>query len=286
MAAGPGPYDDLLELAVATAVETAEMVRDRRRGGVEVAATKSSPVDIVTEVDKAAERLIFDRLMTARPDDGFLGEEGASSESTSGVVWVVDPIDGTVNFVYGIPSYAVSIAATVDGDSVAGVVVNVESGELFTATRGGGAFRDGERLLLPNGGRPKELSQRLVGTGFNYLTEIKVLQTVAVSAMLHEVRDIRRIGSAALDLCGVAAGRIDAYVEEGLNHWDMAAGGLVATEAGAVLESHTGVGGTGCWLCAPATGFDEFRDLVVRSGFLAPGSAAGPAPEPAPEPRE
>jgi myo-inositol-1(or 4)-monophosphatase len=260
-------YVELLDLAVSAAVETAGMVRARRRQGVEVAATKSSPVDIVTEVDHAAERMIFDRLMTARPDDGFLGEEGGSSESTSGVVWIVDPIDGTVNFLYGIPHYSVSIAAAVDGDPVAGVVVNVESGECFTATKGGGSFQDGARLRVGRDASPP-LSQRLVGTGFNYVADVKVKQTVAVSAMLHEVRDIRRIGSAALDLCSVACGRLDAYVEEGLHPWDMAAGGLVATEAGARLERAAGVGGNDCFLCAPEDGFDAFRELVVRSGFV------------------
>ncbi len=219
-------------------------------------------------MDKAAERLIFDRLMTARPDDGFVGEEGGDSESTSGVEWIVDPIDGTVNFFYGIPHYAVSIAAAVEGEVVAGIVVNAHSGERFTATLGGGGFRDGERLRL-DGSAAKPLSQRLVGTGFNYVAEIKVLQTVAVSALLHEVRDIRRLGSAALDLCSVAAGRLDAFVEEGLNSWDVAAGGLVATEAGAVLEKRVGVGGTDCFLCAPSAAFEEFRDLVERCGFLA-----------------
>lgn len=260
-------YDDLLELAVAVAEEAAELVRRRRREGVEVSGTKSSPVDIVTEVDKAAERLIFERLMTARPGDGFLGEEGASSDSSTGVEWVVDPIDGTVNFVYGLPLYAVSVAATVEGDSVAGVVVNVETAERFTATRGGGAFLGDTRLSLEPVDKP--LSQRLVATGFNYLDRVKRAQTTAVSQMLHEVRDIRRLGSAALDLCAVGAGRVDAYVEEGLNPWDMAAGGLVATEAGAVLEKHLGVGGLDCFVCAPSHGFADFADLVRRSGFLA-----------------
>jgi myo-inositol-1(or 4)-monophosphatase len=265
-------HADLLHLAEGVAVEAADLVRRGRREGVEVSGTKSSPVDVVTEVDKAAERLIFTRLMDARPGDGFLGEEGASSESSSGVQWVVDPIDGTVNFVYGLPQYAVSIAAAVDGVSVAGVVLNVETGERFTATQGGGAFLDGRRLLLETGDKP--LSQRLVATGFSYLERVKQAQTVAVSALLHEVRDIRRMGSAALDLCAVAAGRVDAYVEEGLNPWDMAAGGLVATEAGAVLEKHGGVGGLDCFLCAPNDGFAEFRDLVERSGFLGPARDA------------
>jgi myo-inositol-1(or 4)-monophosphatase len=266
-------YGALLELAVDVAVEAAELVRERRRAGVEVAATKSSPVDVVTEVDKESERLIFERLTTARPRDGFLGEEGASAPSASGVVWVVDPIDGTVNFLYGIPAYAVSIAASVGGEAVAGVVVSVESGERFTATKGGGSFLDGRPLRVADTRPAPALSQRLVGTGFNYVEQVKLLQTTAVSAMLREVRDIRRIGSAALDLCFVAARRLDAYVEEGLNPWDVAAGGLVATEAGAVLETHPGVGGRDCVVCAPATGFEELRDLVARSGFLLPASS-------------
>ena len=264
---------ELLDLAVRVAVEAADLVRRARRGDVQVSGTKSSPVDVVTEVDKAAELLIYDRLMAARPTDGFLGEEGAHADSTSGVVWVVDPIDGTVNFVYGIPHYAVSIAAQVAGESVVGVVVNVESGERYTAAKGHGAFLDGRRLRVDRQMAAKELSQRLVGTGFNYVEDVKLLQTVAVSALLREVRDIRRMGSAALDLCNVAVGRVDAFVEEGLNSWDMAAGGLVATEAGALLEQRPGAGGRECVLCAPEDGFEEFRDLVARCGFLATTSA-------------
>jgi myo-inositol-1(or 4)-monophosphatase len=261
-------HEDLLALALGVATQAADLVRSRRRGGVEVSATKSSPVDIVTEVDKAAERLIFDRLLGARPGDGFLGEEGAGAESTSGVQWIVDPIDGTVNFVYGLPQYAVSIAAAVDGRPVAGVVLNVETGERFTATEGGGAFLDGVRLRVDASEPATPLSQRLVATGFSYVQEVRAAQAVAVAELLREVRDIRRLGSAALDLCAVAAGRVDAYVEEGLNPWDMAAGGLVATEAGARWEKHPGVGGKDCFLCAPRDEFEDFRDLVRRSGFI------------------
>jgi fructose-1,6-bisphosphatase/inositol monophosphatase family enzyme len=173
---GEAGYRELLDLAVEVALEAADLVRRRRSGGVEVSDTKSSPVDIVTEVDKAAEQLIFERLLGARPDDGFLGEEGASAESRSGVTWIVDPIDGTVNFVYGIPSYAVSIAAATAGEVVAGVVVNVHSGERFTATRGGGAFLDGAPLVVADASA-KPLSQRLVGTGFHYVADIKILRS-------------------------------------------------------------------------------------------------------------
>jgi myo-inositol-1(or 4)-monophosphatase len=259
-------YDELLGLATAVATEAGDLVRTRRRGGVEVTETKSSPVDVVTAVDKAAEAFIFERLMRARPGDGFLGEEGAASASSSGVEWVVDPIDGTVNFLYGLPHYAVSVAAAVDGRSVAAAVVNVATRELFTASLGGGAFLDGEPLRVAAEDKP--LAYRLVATGFNYVEGVKRAQTTAVSALLHEVRDIRRLGAASLDFCAVAAGRVDGFVEEGLNRWDVAAGGLVATEAGAVVETWPGVGGSDCYLCAPSTGFAAFRDVVDRSGFL------------------
>jgi myo-inositol-1(or 4)-monophosphatase len=258
-------YKELLDLGCEVALEAADLVRDRRRAGVEVAATKSSPIDIVTEADRASEALIQHRLLDARPGDGFLGEEGGSSGSTSGVTWVVDPIDGTVNFLYGIPHYSVSIAARLHDAVVAGVVVNVASGECFTATRGGGSFLDGVRLSVR---AVVPLSQRLVATGFNYVTSVRTAQAAAAARMLPEVRDIRRLGSAALDLCAVAAGRVDAYVEEGLHPWDLAAGGLVATEAGARLEVRPGAGGGECVLCAPRAGFDGFAELVEQSGFL------------------
>jgi myo-inositol-1(or 4)-monophosphatase len=258
--------EELLDLARAVAVEAAGLVRSRGSGAVEVADTKSSPVDVVTEVDRAAEELIYTRITEARPGDGFLGEEGASAESTTGVTWVVDPIDGTVNFVYGIPDFAVSVAASRDGVVVAGAVVNVSSGEVFTALKGGGAFLDGRALHVRP---PAPMAQRLVATGFNYVTEVRALQAAAVARMLATVRDVRRMGSAALDLCALGAGRFDAYVEEGLNPWDLAAGGLVATEAGARLETRTGVGGTTCVVAAPAGGFDDFVSLVEACGFFA-----------------
>jgi len=268
----PGPVEDLPErdelLAAArqVALAAADLVRDAARRTVVVADTKSSPVDVVTEADRAAERLIHDRLMALRPRDGFVGEEGARSSSRSGVSWLVDPIDGTVNFVYGIPQYAVSIAAVVDDRPVAGVVVDVAKREVFEATLGGGARCDGRALAVRV---PVPLEQRLVLTGFNYVAEVRARQADAAARMLREVRDIRRLGSAALDLCAVAAGRADGYVEEGLHPWDGAAGGLVATEAGATLVTRPGVGGTDCVMCAPAAGFDDFAQLVERSGFLA-----------------
>jgi myo-inositol-1(or 4)-monophosphatase len=262
--AGTDPRE-LLELAREVALEASELVARRRREPVEVAATKSSEVDVVTEADRAAEELISRRLLEARPGDGLVGEEGAGSASDSGVTWIVDPIDGTVNFLYDIPQYAVCVAARVGDEVVAAVVVDVAKGECFTATRGGGAWLDGRRLRVRE---TVPLGRRLVATGFNYEQHVRVLQGRAVAAMVPEVRDVRRLGSAALDLCGLAAGRLDAYVEEGLEEWDLAAGGLVATEAGARLEVHTGAGGKTCVVSAPCDGFDEFADLVRRCGFL------------------
>ena len=233
----------LLELAVDVAREAGDLVAKGRASAAEAVDVKSSPTDVVTAVDKASERLIAERLLAARPDDGLLGEEGTSRAGTSGVRWVVDPIDGTVNFLYDLPAYAVSIAAEVDGAVVAGAVLNVATGELFTATAGGGATvsgpgRSGARRLT--GSRPASLAQTLVATGFGYRVEQRRAQGAVVAQMLPRVRDIRRFGSAALDLCAVAAGRIDAYYELDLNPWDHAAGALVAAEAGLVVTGLPG----------------------------------------------
>jgi myo-inositol-1(or 4)-monophosphatase len=259
-------YDELLTLAVDVAREAAVLVAERRRAGVEVADTKTSPTDVVTEVDHAAEELIRTRLLKARPDDGFVGEEGSSDTSESGVTWVVDPIDGTVNFLYGIPQYAISIAARIGDEVVAGVVVDVVKGETFTATRGGGAHLDGRRIAVRD---VVPLGQRLVITGFSYERGTRMAQAAAVHELLGRVRDVRRLGSAALDLCYVGCGRADAYVEEGLNEWDLAAGGLVAEESGARLTVRPGVGGKQCVIASPAGGFDEFVTAVETCGFLA-----------------
>lgn len=261
---------ELLELALTVAQEAAALVRERRTRTVTVAETKSSPVDVVTEADRASEELIRARLHRSRPGDGILGEEGSDVVSSSGVTWVVDPIDGTVNFLYGLPPYAVSIAAVRDGVAAAGVVVDVASGEVFSAVRGGGSFLDGRPLRV---NARTSLDQHLVATGFNYDAGVRAGQADAVAVMLRTVRDIRRVGSAALDLCAVASGRVDAYVEEGLHPWDMAAGELVATEAGARVGTYTGAGGRTAVVAAPAAGFGDFLALVRECGFLEPGAA-------------
>jgi myo-inositol-1(or 4)-monophosphatase len=231
---------DLLDLAVAVAAEAGQVLAGGRPAGPsgrpEVAGTKSSPTDVVTEMDQASEALIRQRLLAVRPGDAILGEEGG--ESGAGPVrWVVDPLDGTVNYLYGLADWSVSIAAELDGVVVAGVVAVPVRGEVFTAVLGKGAWlRAGAAApvaLRCNTGVP--LAQALVATGFGYAVPRRVVQGEVVGALLPRVRDIRRGGSAAIDLCSVATGRVDAYYERGVNYWDYAAGGLVATEAGARL---------------------------------------------------
>jgi myo-inositol-1(or 4)-monophosphatase len=239
---------ELLDIALTIARRAAALAKQRREEGVEVAASKSSLSDIVTQADREVENLIRDAVAAARPDDGFYGEESEGTESSSGLTWVVDPIDGTVNYFYGIPSYAVSIAV-VEGDpdprtwnALAGVVVNPAIGETFTATAGGGSALNGTPLHVK---QDTDLALALVGTGFSYSAKRREQQAAIVAELIGQVRDIRRIGAASLDLCSVAAGRLDAYYERGLNPWDHAAGALIAREAGArvggLAEAREGV---------------------------------------------
>ena len=271
---------ELLDLALTVAREAAALAGSRREGEVTVAATKSSDVDVVTEADRATERLIRERLSAARPDDAFLGEEGDDVAGTTGVRWVIDPIDGTVNFLYGLPHYAVSIAAEQDGTVVAGVVLNIATGTEYTAyvdpdgvTR---SARDGAPIRVRE---TVPLGQRLVSTGFGYDARLRELQARALVHLVPRIRDIRRLASCALDLCHVAEGTLDGYVEEGVNLWDHAAGGLVAQGAGAVVEVTTGAGGGRLVLCAPADGFAELRMLVADAGYLQEPAAEQPLGE-------
>lgn len=260
--------ESLAELALDVARRAAGLVRERRAAGVSVAATKSSDVDVVTEADRASEELIRAALREQRPDDAFLGEEGDDEPGTSGVRWVIDPIDGTVNFLYGLPQYAVSIAAEADGTVVAGVVLNVATGTEYVAHRDPDgrpvATRDGV-AITPRSAVP--LDKTLVATGFSYDREVRRVQVGAWLDLLPRVRDIRRLGSCALDLCAVADGTVDAYVEEGVNLWDHAAGALVAEAAGARWEVLAGAGGLALLVCAPTPSFEEFREAVVVAGF-------------------
>ena len=226
--------DDLLALAVEMATRAGALI------GAAVAQTvdtKSTATDMVTEVDRASERLIVDHLRAARPDDGILGEEGTSDPGTSGVRWIIDPLDGTTNFVYRYPAYSVSIAAEVKGVVVAGAVYDVVHDELFTATLGGGAFLNGTPLHVT--GSPT-MATALIGTGFSYTPATRRHQAAVLAQLIDSVRDVRRGGSAALDLCWVGAGRLDGHYEANLNPWDLAAGSLVAAEAGASVRDVDG----------------------------------------------
>ena len=229
---------DLRELAERLARTAGDLVRTGRPDRVEVASTKSSATDVVTRMDADSEALLRREIAAARPDDAVLGEEEGASSGTSGITWVVDPIDGTVNYLYGVASYAVSVAAVVgppdpqEWTVLAGAVHSVVDGRTWTAGLGGGATVDGRTLRVAE---PATLGQCLVGTGFGYDADRRRAQARVLVEVLPRVRDIRRLGSAAIDLCLVASGELDLYYERGLNPWDMAAGGLVAQEAGAVL---------------------------------------------------
>jgi len=242
--AGPDPAA-LLGLARAAADEAAQMLARRRPAGPagrpEVTATKSSPTDAVTEMDRAAEALISERIRAERPGDAILGEEGGES-GHGRVRWIVDPLDGTINYIYGLADWAVSIAAEVDGQVLAGVVAVPRHGEVFTAIAGQGSWLHlGAGPAVPlrcNAGVP--LRQALVSTGFGYAPARRAVQGEVVAVLVPRVRDIRRGGSCAVDLCSVAAGRVDAYYERGVNYWDYAAGGLIAAEAGARVAGLAG----------------------------------------------
>ncbi|MEY2417744.1 MAG: monophosphatase [Actinomycetota bacterium] len=228
----PSP-DDLRRIAIDVATDAAAFVADERASGRWFATTdtKSTPTDMVTAVDKASEARIVAALQARRPDDGVVAEEGSASVSATGVTWVIDPIDGTTNFVYGYPATAVSVAAVDDDNgSIAGAVVDIGRGEVFSAARGAGAWRDDHEMTLPGG--PADISLALIGTGFSYHREMRVQQAAVMARLLPVVRDMRRGGSAALDLCWAAAGRTDGYYERGTAPWDRAAGLLIAHEAG------------------------------------------------------
>ncbi len=268
----------LRDLAVSIAREAGELLASRA-GRVEVAATKSSPTDVVTEMDRRAEDLIRARIGQARPGDAVLGEEEGQTGDADGAParWVVDPLDGTVNYLYGLPDWAVSIAAEVDHEIVAGAVYLPLRRELFSAVRGGGAWLVSEREQPDHGRRAPTrlqcrpgvpLAEALVGTGFGYLSGRRKVQGDVVAALLPRLRDIRRAGVASVDLCAVAAGRLDAYYERGLNYWDWAAGALVAAEAGADVGGLNGAPVSSSMVVAAGPGL--FGPLTSALAVLEP----------------
>ena len=226
---------ELLDLAISIAKSAGELLM--ARPDVFDLATKSSAIDFATQMDIASEKLIVGKILEARPDDGIIGEEGSDIPSKSGVTWVLDPLDGTVNYFYGLAGWNVSVAAKDSEGVQVGVVYAPSINSLWTATKDGGAFCNGKKI---NCNDPVDFDRALIGTGFSYDLKDREDQARIVSKLLLEIRDLRRIGAGAADLCLVATGRLDAFYELGLNEWDLAAGGLIATEAGALVTGRNG----------------------------------------------
>lgn len=256
----------LLDLARDLAERAGRLAQELRSVAANEDQTKSSLTDLVTEADRAAEEAIIGGILAVRPDDAILGEETAARAGTSGVRWIIDPIDGTTNYVYGVPAYAVSIAVERDGELVAGVVHDPVARTTYAATHGGGATRDGRPIRCST---REVLATSLIGTGFSYLAPRRADQARVLLELLPRIRDIRRFGAASLDLCAVAEGRLDAYYEHGLELWDLAAGWLIAREAGATVGDLRGGPPSGEHLiAAPPALFEPLRELLVSAGAL------------------
>lgn len=264
----------LRSVAEQLATEAAAFVRARRaevfgdQGTVSPVQAKSTPTDPVTVVDTETEALLRDRLAVLRPGEPVMGEEQGGTNDGR-LTWVLDPIDGTVNFVYGLEAYAVSVGVQRGGASVAGAVVNVATGALYSAAVGHGAgLQRGGVTTRLRASTADELSMSLVGTGFSYAAEKRTRQAEVLTAVLPAVRDIRRFGSCALDLCMVAAGGLDAYYEDGVHVWDWAAAALIAAEAGATLRLPASDGTPGLIIaCAPGIS-DELAAVLNRAGAV------------------
>lgn len=253
----------LADVACQVANEAAALVRSQT-GRARSTGTKSTPNDLVTETDVACENLIRERLTAATPGAAMLGEEQGGAVDDDGIGWIIDPVDGTVNFLYDLPAVAVSIAATVDGDVVAGAVVDVVRDETFAAHLGGGAHRDGDRIRV---GGATSLAEALVITGYSYDTALRAEQARVVAAVVEQVRDVRCFGSAALHLAWVACGRADAYYETDVHRWDYAAGALIAREAGARVDLPPRAGGL---LTAAAPALHDDLAALVAGTDVAP----------------
>ena len=265
--------DATLALATDLAREAGALALSMR-SGIDVLETKSSPTDVVTAADKAVESLLVSALTAARPADGLLGEEGSGSAGTSGYRWVIDPIDGTVNYLYGIPQWAVSIGYEDASGAVVGVVFDPAKDELWQAVRGGGAQLNGSPLRCST---VTSLDAALVGTGFGYEAHVRAFQSQLLPTLLPAVRDIRRAGAGSLDLCSVGAGRLDAYFEKGLSPWDLSAGTLVATEAGALVTGLHGRPAGAALVVAAGPGVHADLTALLEKG----DADAEPGPLPA-----
>jgi myo-inositol-1(or 4)-monophosphatase len=249
-------HEELLELAKKVGAEAAALLMDRPPA-FEI-EEKSTAIDIATQMDKKAETFIVQSLLAARPEDGIIGEEGAEVESKSGITWVIDPLDGTVNYFYGLPGWNVSIAAKDKDGSVVGVVTAPTINSTWWASRGGGAFFNGSKIKT---NEPVAFDRAFIGTGFQYDVAHRGRQIENVGRMLPLIRDMRRNGAAAVDICSVAMGALDAYFEDGLKEWDWAAASLVATEAGAKF----GLYGQAPYMTTLAAGPTLYAEL---EGFL------------------
>ena len=247
----------LLDLALTIAKKAGDLLIDRPASWD--LTVKSTAIDIATQMDHASEKLIVESILAARPDDGIIGEEGAARESRSGITWVIDPLDGTVNYFYGLPGWNVSVAARDDEGSLVGVVYAPTINSLWHAIRGGGAFHNGEKIRATSG---VSIDRALIGTGFAYDVADRTEQIAMVASLLPRVRDIRRMGSAAVDLCHVGMGSLDAYFERGLHEWDWAAGALVATEAGGQV-AHLGDGARKLTVAAGPGLFEALQEALA-----------------------
>jgi myo-inositol-1(or 4)-monophosphatase len=253
--------DEILGLAIRTAHQAGDLLLERFRGPASGVGTKSTPTDLVSDADRDSERLLIDLISAARPGDGFLAEEGGSGESASGLRWVIDPLDGTVNFLYGIPLWCVSVAAEDSAGTVVGVVHDPNRRETFAAGRGRGAWLNEEPIGVT---QETAMAQALIGTGFAYDSSIRDVQAELVRRLLPVVRDIRRLGSAALDLCALACGRIDGFYEAHMGPWDRAAGVLIVQEAGGVVTDLPPPTGDGIGvIAANPVLHDELRDFIL-----------------------
>ncbi|MEO7836121.1 MAG: inositol monophosphatase family protein [Acidimicrobiales bacterium] len=256
--AQPEDLDALADLATEAAHAAGALLLDGSSRLRTLVETKTTATDMVTEMDRASEALIARLILGARPDDAFLGEEGTEGSGTTGVRWVVDPLDGTTNYLYGFPSWAVSIGAEIDDEPAVGVVFDPFHAETFRAVRGGGARCNAIPLRVEG---PRDLSAALVATGFGYDAAVRAEQAQILARLLPSVRDMRRAGAASVDLCWLARGRVDVYYERGLQHWDRAAGALVCTEAGAVVETLE----DGTIVAAPPQLIGPFLELLAHA---------------------
>jgi myo-inositol-1(or 4)-monophosphatase len=262
---------ELLELALGLAGRASSLLLDARTRPNSGVDTKTSASDLVSDADRASEALIVSGILAVRPDDAILAEEGASRAGTSGVRWVIDPLDGTTNYLYGLPAWVVSIAAEVGGVVQVGVVADPSHCEVYSAVRGGGVWCNGAPISVSGA---VVLGTSLIGTGFAYRSSRRAEQALALPRLLPAVRDVRRLGAAALDLCLVAGGRLDGYFETGLQPWDMAAGALIASEAGAVVCGYDGG--------PPSTASVVASTPGIATELLAVLAAAGVTPDPGP----